>query len=97
MNAYEKMRDAVEQINRIVWDKRRHTKEETEAHRLATEALTAPARNCDVGTPSERTSRYLAFCNSHAHCADCPCNKIAGDCEFSWGDMPYEEGKEINR
>lgn len=44
-NNAAKMRDALEQIDRIVWDKRRHTKEETEAHRLATEALSAPARN----------------------------------------------------
>lgn len=51
-----------------------------------------PLRNCDVGTPSERTARYVAFCDSHANCADCPCNKIGGDCGFSWGDMPYEEG-----
>jgi hypothetical protein len=39
---------ALKQIDRIVWDKRRHTKEEVEAHRLATEALTRPPRNCDV-------------------------------------------------
>ena len=42
------MRDALNEIDRVVWDKRRHTKEETEAHRLATEALSKPARNCDV-------------------------------------------------
>lgn len=63
-----------------------------EVVRKAKAALSAPLRNCDVGTPSERTSRYVAFCDSHVHCADCPCNKIAGDCEFSWGDMPYSEG-----
>lgn len=43
-----KMREALEEINRIVWDKRRHTTEEVEAHRLATTALSAPARNCDL-------------------------------------------------
>lgn len=42
------MREALNEIDRVVWDKRRHTKEETEAHRLATEALSKPARNCDV-------------------------------------------------
>ena len=41
------MFNALKQIDRIVWDKRRHTKEEVEAHRLATEALSTPARNCD--------------------------------------------------
>ena len=48
-----KMREALEKIDRIVWDKHRHTKEETEAHRLATEALSAPARNCDVYTKEQ--------------------------------------------
>lgn len=47
------MRDALNEIDRVVWDKKRHTKEETEAHRLATEALSAPARNCDVYTHDE--------------------------------------------
>lgn len=41
------MREALEEIDRVVFDKRRHTKEEVEAHRLATEALTVPPRNCD--------------------------------------------------
>ncbi len=54
-------------------------------------ALAEPPRNCDVGTPLERTDRYLTFCESHNGCADCPCNKIDGDCEFTWGDMPFEE------
>ncbi|MCR5838354.1 MAG: hypothetical protein K6G94_01810 [Kiritimatiellae bacterium] len=35
-----KMREALEKIDIIVWDKRRHTKEETEAHSIATEVLT---------------------------------------------------------
>ena len=42
------MFNALKQIDRIVWDKCRHTKEEVEAHRLATEALSAPPRNCDL-------------------------------------------------
>lgn len=46
-NNAAKMRETLEQIDRIVWDKRRHTKEEVEAHRLATEALTPPPRNVD--------------------------------------------------
>ena len=41
------MREALEQIDKVVFDKRRHTKEEVEAHRLATTALTTPPRNCD--------------------------------------------------
>lgn len=36
-----KLREALKKIDKIVWDKKRHTKEETEAHRIATEVLTA--------------------------------------------------------
>ena len=55
-----KMREALEKINRIVWDKRRHTKEEVEAHRLATEALSAPPRNCDLYlTPKDAMLAHL--------------------------------------
>ena len=52
---------ALKEINRVVWDKKRHTKEETEAHRLATEALTVPPRQCDVGTVEEQEQRYKAI------------------------------------
>ena len=38
-----KLREALKEIDRIVWDKSRHTKEEVDAHRLATETLTALA------------------------------------------------------
>ena len=53
-------RKALIEIDRVVFDKRRHTKEEVEAHRLATEALTVPPRNCDVGSPEEQGIRCLA-------------------------------------
>lgn len=93
-----KMREAVEQINRIVWDKHRHTKEETEAHRLATEALSAPPRNCDVGTEGEQSRRFDKFCYAHKTyergCGDCPLC-LAVCCELAWAQMPYEEGAEI--
>lgn len=36
-----KLREALKKIDKIVWDKKRHTKGETEAHRIATEVLTA--------------------------------------------------------
>ena len=59
------MRDVLEQINRIVWDKHRHTKEETEAHRLATEALSVPPRNCDrFKTKEEALLAYAEECNA---------------------------------
>ena len=74
-NNAAKMRETLEQIDRIVWDKCRHTKEETEAHRLATEALSAPARNCDrpliVDGPADNVAdrAWIAFkrCNPNAY------------------------------
>lgn len=36
-----KLREALKDIDRVVWFKKRHTKEEVEAHRIATNALTA--------------------------------------------------------
>lgn len=93
------MREALEKIDRIVWDKRRHTKEETEAHRLATEALTTPPRNCDVGTVEEQAERYGRYCDKFTrdgmHCETCPCcGKIPfGKCEFAWSQLPYEAEK----
>ena len=44
------MLNTVQEIDRIVWDKKRHTKEEVEAHRLATEALTAIAADTESQT-----------------------------------------------
>ena len=92
------MRKALVEIDRVVFDKRRHTKEEVEAHRLATEALTVPARQCDVGTAEEQTSRYERFCDFHkwvddegvnACSSDCPLYS-ASECALQWAQTPYE-------
>ena len=90
------MREALEQIDRIVYFKKRHTKEEVEAHRLATTVLTMPPRNCDVGTPEEQSARFDAHCRKHMGCLTCPLREKDGGvpkhCEFAWSQMPYEEG-----
>lgn len=93
------MRAALEKINRLVWDKRRHTKEETEAHRLATEALFAPPRNCDVGTAVEQSKRMEIYCKAHgtdeSGCYRCEsCTFLRTDrCELAWAQLPYEAKK----
>ena len=85
------MRESLIEIDRVVWDKKRHTKEETEAHRLATEALTVSARQCDVGTPNEKYQRWVHFCEQRLHsCHNCECKSPVG-CMFKFGDMPYAE------
>ena len=45
-------------------------------------ALSAPPRNCDVGTADEQTNSYLAFCDRHT-CQSCPVGfKRKTDCGF---------------
>lgn len=67
----------------------------------AMEALSAPPRNCDVGTAEEQNERYKRFCSSHyrpndidAQCDGCPCVSERFDCELEWGQLPYEAAQE---
>lgn len=61
-------------------------------------ALSAPPRNCDVGTAEEQAERYGRYCDTFTrdgmHCETCPCcGKIPfGKCEFAYAQLPYEEG-----
>ena len=63
------------------------------------DALSAPPRNCDVGTAEEQEVRFKRFCESHwdlnnadSTCAECPLKEKAGtECEFAWAQMPYKE------
>ena len=63
-------------------------------------ALSAPPRNCDIGSPEEQAQRMEKFCNSHGHgfdgqkCYSCEnCKLISVDwCELAWAQMPYEDG-----
>lgn len=71
---------------------------ENKAYAIAVSALSAPARNCDVGTAEEQAERYGRYCDKFTsdgmHCETCPCcGKIPfGRCEFAWSQMPYEDG-----
>ena len=53
-------------------------------------ALTAPPRNCDVGTAEEQYKRFLKFCTSIDCKRYCPLFK-ADSCELAWAQMPYDE------
>ena len=53
-------------------------------------ALSAPPRNCDVGTADEQVKSYFSFCDRHT-CQSCPA-KGTTDCGFLWEQMTYEEG-----
>jgi len=69
---------------------------------IIADALSAPARNCDVGTAEEQAKRYANHCDAYLRedggkpCTGCPCcGKIPfGKCEFAWAQMPYKEGDE---
>ena len=53
-------------------------------------ALSAPARQCDVGTAEEQYRRWVHFCEQRLHrCDNCPCNRPEGGCTFMFENMPY--------
>ena len=73
------------------------SEEISELKQIAESALSAPPRNCDVGTVKEQAERFHAFCASNKKCGDvyscerCQFNSVE-DCELAWAQMPYEEG-----
>jgi hypothetical protein len=55
-------------------------------------ALSAPPRNCDVGTVEEQRFRQSEYCKKSSMgngCSQCPL-KDTLDCRFAWMQMPYE-------
>ena len=75
------------------------------AQDMAKAALSAPPRNCDVGTAEEQSDRFDKFCYSHSKCHKCPVKSIWNSqhrqkqlceiirCEIIWSQMQYEEVK----
>ena len=61
-------------------------------------ALSAPPRNCDVGTAEEQEERFKTFCYIYPlNCAGCPLKDSGithNECAIFWTQMPYEEGGE---
>jgi len=58
-------------------------------------ALSAPPRNCDVGTAQEQAIRFDEFCQV---CEKCPLNEKRLNiklvqCEFLWAQMPYTKAR----
>ena len=62
--------------------------------------LSAPPRNCDVGTAEEQEKRFNSFCKTHLSgtrsicSAQCPCVGCRSmfHCLTKWSQMPYDEG-----
>ena len=67
-----------------------------EIYEIAGTALSAPPRNCDVGTPEDQHNRFMRFCDSKSmgYCWGRGCRK----CMAQWGQIPYEgENEEIKK
>ena len=69
---------------------------DTKAFLDAKAALSAPPRNCDLGTVEEQIAGFYAFCCTHkvsaTDCGTCPAYK-EGDraaCRLIWAQMPCE-------
>ena len=67
-----------------------------EVYEIAGTALSAPPRNCDVGTPEDQRNRFMRFCDSKSmgYCWGRGCRK----CMAQWGQIQYEgENEEVKK
>lgn len=66
---------------------------------MVVRALSAPARNCDVGTAEEQGERQKEYCREYftpdklgGNCRKCPLkNRRGWSCQLAWAQMPYEQ------
>ena len=104
-----KMREALENIAEYAKAAECHTED---AHLLgylnqismwAEDAISAPPRNCDVGTPEEQHRRFMKWCGKHGIDGDMDVACAYPDmcctlCALRWAQMPYEgENEEIKK
>ena len=95
-----KMREALEQAQRVL-----HCaigadiikgEDAHKAFNTVIAAISAPPRNCDIGTGNEQAERFDEFCYNHRSrekgCGDCPLLGGGPCCELAWAQMPYGEG-----
>lgn len=97
VNNNRKMREALKRIVAVCADAEVTDCQAREiVEDLAGEALSAPARNCDVGTAEEQNERFRRFCSRHwgtnsmdgDTCEFCPLSSM--ECKFTWAQLPYE-------
>lgn len=101
METNNKLREACANIAEYARSAMSHTED---AHVLgylnqiegwAKAALSAPPRNCDVGTAEEQYKRFIDMCVFRS-CTLCPYKAYEGcgrdRCLSNWAQMPYEEG-----
>ena len=88
------MREALLEASIALSDATHHHMTEDDAKEclsVVNASLSAPLRNCDVGTAEEQNNRFLKFCESLDCERYCPLFK-AESCELAWAQMPYDEG-----
>ena len=93
------LREALENIAGYAETARCHTEDAhvlgylEQIEKWAEAALSAPARNCDVGTAEEQSERMeKAVCSKHHGCVRCPLRKAKySDCSLGWAQTPYAE------
>ena len=84
------MREALLIVKRLFDGRIMFQSDIRKAHEAVDAALSAPPRQCDVGTPEEQQNRFNRFCRPCAD--DCPfleCRTIV-ECAIKWAQMPYE-------
>lgn len=72
------------------------TKEVMDASNAITATLSAPPRNCDVGTAEEQQARFDRFCDKYKNCTECPVwrgGELTSRCSMYWAQLPYEKGE----
>ena len=71
------------------------------AQDMANSALSAPPRNCDVGTADEQANLFHSFCEKFQSCIQEMCSPLCPfinccdvcHCMTKWLQMPYKEGE----
>ena len=96
------MHEALVMVKRLFDGRLMWQQDIRKAHEAVNAALTAPPRNCDVGTAEEQAERFYAFCGYHRFqsgikgmCSSlCPCIRCRDmcNCITTWAQMQYEEG-----
>lgn len=95
-----KMREALEQIHELLGiggkpDTAMCIRYEA-AYKIAEEALSAPPRNCDVGSAEEQTRRFVDFCYRSKECVSCQMEpKGETDCILAWAQSPFRGNEEV--
>lgn len=102
MNTNEQLRKALAEIAELIIGWRVASKIRGEQYQplryICDTALSAPLRNCDVGTDSEQANRLRNICIKYramkGKCLNCHIFKAGDspcDCFARWSQMPYED------